>query len=162
MPIFYFVPDREADTFKMPLTAERLLRSLGTTGKLAGFRCTVYMIERIQEDPEQLQLITKRLYKETGKKFGVSAASVERTQNSDSFLLEPDRSQLFRAYCGNGLENPAYKQRISRHACQLFARNGWLKRGEALASPLSMSMEVDPMRSMLIAVGHYRQEWTVF
>ena len=57
---------------------ERLLRSLGTTGKLAGFRCTVYMIERIQEDPEQLQLITKRLYKETGKKFGVSAASVER------------------------------------------------------------------------------------
>ena len=67
MPIFYFVPDREADTFKMPLTAERLLRSLGATGKLAGFRCTVYMIERIQ-----------RLYRETGKKFGVSAASVER------------------------------------------------------------------------------------
>lgn len=32
MPIFYFVPDREADTFKMPLTAERLLRSLGATG----------------------------------------------------------------------------------------------------------------------------------
>lgn len=77
MPIFYFVPDREADTFKMPLTAERLLRSLGATGKLAGFRCTVYMIERIQENPEQLQLITKRLYRETGKKFGVSAASVE-------------------------------------------------------------------------------------
>ena len=73
MPIFYFVPDREADTFKMPLTAERLLRSLGATGKLA-----VYMIERIQENPEQLQVITKRLYRETGKKFGVSAASVER------------------------------------------------------------------------------------
>ena len=33
MPIFYFVPDREADTFKMPLTAERLLRSLGATGE---------------------------------------------------------------------------------------------------------------------------------
>ena len=30
MPIFYFVPDREADTFKMPLTAERLLRSAST------------------------------------------------------------------------------------------------------------------------------------
>ena len=56
----------------------QLLRSLGATGKLAGFRCTVYMIERIQENPEQLQLITKRLYRETGKKFGVSAASVER------------------------------------------------------------------------------------
>ena len=60
MPIFYFVPDREADTFKMPLTAERLLRSLGATGKLAGFRCTVYMIERIQENPEQLQLIIEK------------------------------------------------------------------------------------------------------
>ena len=78
MPIFYFVPDREADALKKPLTAERLLRSLGATGKLAGFRCTVYMIECIQADPEQLQLITKRLYKETGKKFGVSTASIER------------------------------------------------------------------------------------
>ena len=55
MPIFYFVPDREADTFKMPLTAERLLRSLGATGKLAGFRCTVYMIERIQENPASVE-----------------------------------------------------------------------------------------------------------
>lgn len=67
MPIFYFVPDQEADVLKKPLTAERLLRSLGATGKLAGFRYTVYMIERIQEDPEQLQRITKRLYQETGK-----------------------------------------------------------------------------------------------
>ena len=78
MPIFYFVPDQEAEIFKKPLTAERLLRSLGATGKLAGFRCTAYMVERIQKDPNQLQLITKRLYKETGKKFGTSAASVER------------------------------------------------------------------------------------
>ena len=78
MPIFYFVPDQEADALKKPLTAERLLRSLGATGKLTGFRCAVYMVERIRENPEQLQLITKRLYKETGKKFGVSAASVER------------------------------------------------------------------------------------
>mgnify|MGYP000119806688 CR=1 FL=1 len=78
MPIFYFVPDRDGRHLQNALTAERLLRSLGATGKLAGFRCTVYMIERIQENPEQLQLITKRLYRETGKKFGVSAASVER------------------------------------------------------------------------------------
>lgn len=78
MPIFYFVPNQEADALKKPLTAERLLRSLGATGKLAGFRCAVYMIERIKEDSEQLQLITKRLYKETGKQFGSSAASVER------------------------------------------------------------------------------------
>ena len=53
MPIFYFVPDREADTFKMPLTAERLLRSLGATAKMPCFRCPVYMIERIQEKPDR-------------------------------------------------------------------------------------------------------------
>ena len=161
MPIFYFVPDREADTFKMPLTAERLLRSLGATGKLAGFRCTVYMIERIQENPEQLQLITKRLYRETGKKFGVSAASVERNLRTLIHFCWSRTDHSFLAHIA-GTDLRTYKQRISRHACQLFARNGWLKRGEALASPLSMSMEVDPMRAMLIAVGHYRQEWTVF
>lgn len=36
MPIFYFVPDREADTFKA-FDCGALLRSLGATGKLAGF-----------------------------------------------------------------------------------------------------------------------------
>ena len=125
MPIFYFVPDREADTFKMPLTAERLLRSLGTTGKLAGFRCTVYMIERIQEDPEQLQLITKRLYRETGKKFGVSAASVERNLRTLIHFCWSRTDHSFLAHiAGTDLRTPPTKQRISRHACQLFARMG--------------------------------------
>ena len=159
MPIFYFVPDREADTFKMPLTAERLLRSLGATGKLAGFRCTVYMIERIQENPEQLQLITKRLYRETGKKFGVSAASVERNLRTLIHFCWSRTDHSFLAHiAGTDLRTPPTNSEF----LDMLARNGWLKRGEALASPLSMSMEVDPMRSMLIAVGHYRQEWTVF
>lgn len=140
MPIFYFVPDREADTFKMPLTAERLLRSLGATGKLAGFRCTVYMIERIQENPEQLQLITKRLYRETGKKFGVSAASVERNLRTLIHFCWSRTDHSFLAHiAGTDLRTPPTNSEFSRHACQLFARNGWLKRGEALASPLSMS-----------------------
>ena len=78
MPIFYFVTDQEADCMKRPLDAERLLRGLGVTRKLIGFRCAAYMIERIAKDPDQLQLITKRLYRETAKEFGISPASVER------------------------------------------------------------------------------------
>lgn len=60
------------------MDAERLLRALGVSGKLAGFQPAAYMVERIRSDPEHLRLITKRLYRETARKFGVSAASVER------------------------------------------------------------------------------------
>lgn len=119
----HFVPDREADTFKMPLTAERLPRGLGAT-ELAGFTCTVYMIERIQENPEQLQLITKRLYRETGKKFGVSAASVERNLRTlIHFCWSRTGSQLFSAHCGTDLRT-RLQTANSRHACQLFAKCG--------------------------------------
>ncbi|MCI5704973.1 sporulation initiation factor Spo0A C-terminal domain-containing protein [Candidatus Pseudoscillospira sp. SGI.172] len=107
MPIFYFVPDQEADALKNPLTAERLLRSLGATGKLAGFRCTVYMIERIKEDPEQLQLITKRLYKETGKRFGSSAASVERNLRTlIHFCWNRTDHSFLEHIAGTPLKNP--------------------------------------------------------
>ena len=162
MPIFYFVPDREADTFKMPLTAERLLRSLGATGKLAGFRCTVYMIERIQENPEQLQLITKRLYRETGKKFGVSAASVERNLRTLIHFCWSRTDHSFLAHIAGTDLNPRL-QTANFSTCLPAICEKWVaeKRG-GIGLPLSMSMEVDPMRAMLIAVGHYRQEWTVF
>lgn len=107
MPIFYFVPDQGDDVLKKPLTAERLLRSLGATGKLAGFRYTVYMIERIQEDPEQLQLITKRLYQETGKKFNVSAASVERNLRTlIHFCWNRTEHSLLEHISGTALKNP--------------------------------------------------------
>ena len=60
------------------MDAERLLRALGVSGKLAGFQPAAYMVERGRSDPRHLRLITKRLYQETASKFGVSAASVER------------------------------------------------------------------------------------
>ena len=60
------------------MDAERLLRALGVSGKLAGFQPAAYMVERVRSDPRHLRLITKRLYQETASKFGVSAASVER------------------------------------------------------------------------------------
>jgi len=97
MPIVYFVPDQEAAAMRKPLTAERLLRALGATGKLTGFQCTVYMLDRIKEDPNQLQLITKRLYRDAARQFGTSAVAVERNlrtvvrycwNRSDHSLLE--------------------------------------------------------------------------
>ncbi len=38
MPLFYYVSDHEKDAMQKPLDAERLLRMLGASGKLAGFR----------------------------------------------------------------------------------------------------------------------------
>ena len=78
MPLFYYVSDHEKDTMQKPLDAERLLRMLGASGKLAGFRQAAYMIERVRENPEYVQLITKRLYRETAQKFDTSSSCVER------------------------------------------------------------------------------------
>lgn len=60
------------------MDAEELLRSLGATGKLKGFFYTIYMIELVQRDPMATSLITKCLYPEVSKHFGVSPGAVER------------------------------------------------------------------------------------
>lgn len=74
MALCFFVPDQAG-----PVDAEQLLRALGATGKLVGFRYLIYMIERVALQPEHIQLVTKCLYPETGRYFGVSANSVERS-----------------------------------------------------------------------------------
>ena len=61
------------------ITPERLLRTLGASGTLVGFRYAVYMVNRIIEDEDMLLLITKCLYPETARYFGVKACSVERS-----------------------------------------------------------------------------------
>ena len=78
MPIYVFGdgPHREETVF--PMTTERLLRYLGVSRKLIGFRYVVFMVERVMENPEELQMITKCLYPETARHFGVSVCSVER------------------------------------------------------------------------------------
>ncbi len=78
MPIYFYIPDPEAADLKLPMDAERLLRCLGVTGRLAGFRQAIYMVERVREDETCIQSITKCLYPETAKRFGTSAPSVER------------------------------------------------------------------------------------
>lgn len=78
MPLFYYVSDSEKDALQKPLDAERLLRMLGASGKLAGFRQTAYMIEQAREHPECVELITKRLYRDTARVFHTSSNCVER------------------------------------------------------------------------------------
>lgn len=71
---YIYVPERS----ELPITADRLLRSLGGTGRLSGFDYAVFMIEQIVNDQSSIHLITKRLYPETAKHFGVMPHSVER------------------------------------------------------------------------------------
>ena len=63
MPLVYYVSELEKN---VTLDAERLLRLLGVSGKLSGFYFAVYMLEQVQEKPEYVLLITKRLYKPAG------------------------------------------------------------------------------------------------
>ena len=65
MPLVYYVPEYERDAEQTPLDAERLLRLLGVTGKLSGFRYAVYMVEQVRDQPDNVLLITKRLYKQS-------------------------------------------------------------------------------------------------
>ena len=62
MPLVYYVSELEKN---VTLDAERLLRLLGVSGKLSGFYFAVYMLEQVQEKPEYVLLITKRLSSST-------------------------------------------------------------------------------------------------
>lgn len=86
------------------MDAEQLLRHLGTAGNLKGFRSAAYMIELVERDPDAITGITKRVYPEAAKQFGVTAASVERnlrtvirvcwTRGNRAFLCEMAGRQL--------------------------------------------------------------------
>ena len=78
MPIYVFEDRQHSEELDLPMTAGCLLRNIGASRKLIGFRYAEYMVVRIILNPEELQLITKCLYPETARHFGVSAGSVER------------------------------------------------------------------------------------
>ena len=56
MPLVYYVPEYERDASQISLNAERLLRLLGASGKLAGFRYAVYMVEQVRDQPENKEV----------------------------------------------------------------------------------------------------------
>ena len=76
MPIVCYVSELDKS---VPLDAERLLRLLGVSGKLSGFHFAVYMLEQVQEKPEYVLLITKRLYSQTALYFHTTTNCVERS-----------------------------------------------------------------------------------
>ena len=55
MPFVYYIPEQDTEAMQKPMDAERLLRCLGASGKLAGFPCAAYMVEQVREDPAHHQ-----------------------------------------------------------------------------------------------------------
>lgn len=52
--------------------------SAGVSGKPSGFYYAVYMLEQVQQKPDHVLLITKRLYKQTAQPFETTSGCVER------------------------------------------------------------------------------------
>lgn len=78
MPIYLFADKQHSGEIEISMTVDRLLRSIGGTRTLVGFRYAEFMIERALQNPDEVQLITKRLYPETARHYGVSNCSVEK------------------------------------------------------------------------------------
>lgn len=57
---------------------ERLLRSLGVTGRLIGFGYLVYIVANELQQTYSRRFLTKCIYPETAKFFAVTPSSVER------------------------------------------------------------------------------------
>ena len=104
MPLVYYVSNLEKN---VPLDAERLLRLLGVSGKLSGFYFAVYMLEQVQEKPEYVLLITKRLYKQTAQRFHTTSSCVERNLRTlvQACWRQPDHS-LLDQIAGHPLSQP--------------------------------------------------------
>ena len=58
--------DAEISETAKPINAERLLRSLGASGRLVGFRYTVSIVEQLLHTPYERHWLTKCIYPETG------------------------------------------------------------------------------------------------
>lgn len=104
MPIVCYVSELDKS---VPLDAERLLRLLGVSGELSGFHFAVYMLEQVQEKPEYVLLITKRLYRQTAQYFHTTTNCVERNLQTlvQACWRQPDHSLLERI-AGHPLSQP--------------------------------------------------------
>ena len=104
MPLVCYVSELEKN---VSLDAERLLRLLGVSGKLSGFHFAVYMLEQVQDKPEYVLLITKRLYSQTAQYFHTTTNCVERNLRTlvQACWRQPDHSLLERI-AGHPLSQP--------------------------------------------------------
>lgn len=92
----YYIYVPEKASAEATLTVDRLLRRLGASRRLIGFDYTVYMVNQLVSEHESIRLITKRLYPETAKHFGVTTYSVERALRTliNSCWLYGDRASM--------------------------------------------------------------------
>lgn len=104
VPLVCYVSELDKN---VSLDAERLLRLLGVSGKLSGFHFAVYMLEQVQEKPEYVLLITKRLYSQTAQYFHTTTNCVERNLRTlvQACWRQPDHSLLERI-AGHPLSQP--------------------------------------------------------
>ena len=59
------------------LSLHLLVRSLGLTGNCAGYKYLICTLELLREEPERLELVTKRVYPEVARRFGTTPSTVE-------------------------------------------------------------------------------------
>ena len=71
------IPQEENLPYEKRLDAERLLRSIGANGRYIGYTYLIYIVEMILASPESHHFLTKAVYPDTAKHFGVNMASVE-------------------------------------------------------------------------------------
>ena len=104
VPLVCYVSELEKN---VSLDAERLLRLLGVSEKLSGFHFAVYMLEQVQEKPEYVLLITKRLYSQTAQYFHTTTNCVERNLRTlvQACWRQPNHSLLERI-AGHPLSQP--------------------------------------------------------
>lgn len=81
MPIMLqFIPNEETAALTNRIKKE--LRRLCISGHLRGYHYLTYMLLQVVRDPDRLMMITRSLYPDTGRCFGVSAANVERSSRT--------------------------------------------------------------------------------
>lgn len=54
-----------------------LLRSMGLTRTYVGYKYLIRALELIREDPERLELVTKRIYPDVARTFAVKPSTVD-------------------------------------------------------------------------------------
>ena len=54
-----------------------LLRSLGLNRTYTGYQYLIYILELVRKEPERLEQVTKQIYPDVAREFGVKTGSVD-------------------------------------------------------------------------------------
>ena len=84
------------DHYKTRLIIEKLLRSLGANGRLAGFSYMVFIIDTVLQAPDNTLFITKEIYPSTAKAYKTTISSVEKSLRTliEQIWRRKDHTQL--------------------------------------------------------------------